>query len=53
MTDTISRFAHLADKIVLTHLNHTNVVLDEGSAAETAVYQAGFSIAQTGDQFIL
>ena len=53
VTDTISRFAHLADKIVLTHLNHTNVVLDEGSAAETAVLQAGFSIAQTGDQFIL
>ena len=53
VTDTISRFAHLADKIVLTHLNHTNVVLDEGSAAETAVHQAGFRIAQTGDQFIL
>jgi len=51
--DTIARFAHLADKIVLTHLNHTNVVLDKGSAAETAVRQAGFRIAQTGDQFIL
>ena len=53
VTDTISRFAHLAGKIVLTHLNHTNVVLDKGGAAETAVLQAGFRIAQTGDQFIL
>ena len=53
VTDTISRFAHLADRLVLTHLNHTNVVLDEGGGAETAVHQAGFRIAQTGDQFIL
>ena len=53
VTDTISRFAHLADKLVLTHLNHTNMVLDEGGATETAVLQAGFRIAQTGDQFIL
>ena len=53
VTDTIARFAHLAGKIVLTHLNHTNVVLDKGGVAETAVLQAGFRIAQTGDQFIL
>jgi pyrroloquinoline quinone biosynthesis protein B len=53
VTETLTRFAHLADKLVLTHLNHTNVVLDKGSAAETAVRQAGFRIAQTGDQFIL
>ncbi|MCA9901468.1 MAG: MBL fold metallo-hydrolase [Ardenticatenaceae bacterium] len=53
VTDTISRFAHLADRLVLTHLNHTNVVLDEGGGAETAVHQAGFRIAQIGDQFIL
>jgi pyrroloquinoline quinone biosynthesis protein B len=53
VTDTLARFAHLADKLVLTHLNHTNVVLDAGSVAETAVHQAGFRIAQTGAQFIL
>lgn len=53
VTDTIERFSHLADRLVLTHLNHTNVVLDRGSAAETAVRRAGFRIAQTGDQFIL
>jgi pyrroloquinoline quinone biosynthesis protein B len=53
VTDTIARFAHLADRLVLTHLNHTNVVLDSGSMAETAVRQAGFRIAQTGDMFTL
>ncbi|WP_420640863.1 MBL fold metallo-hydrolase [Candidatus Leptofilum sp.] len=53
VTDTITRFAHLADKLILTHLNHTNPVLDEGSEAETTVHRAGFRIAQTGDQFVL
>ncbi len=53
VTDTISRFAHLADKLVLTHLNHTNMVLDKGSVAETAVLKAGFRIAQTGEMFTL
>jgi len=53
VTDTLERFAHLADRLVLTHLNHTNVVLDVGSVAETAVHRAGFRIAQTGDMFTL
>ena len=53
VTDTMRRFAHLADRIVLTHLNHTNAILDVGSEAETAVRQTGFRIAQTGDRFIL
>jgi pyrroloquinoline quinone biosynthesis protein B len=53
VTDTMSRFAHLADKLILTHLNHTNVVLDAGSVAETAVLKAGFRIAQTGSMFTL
>jgi len=53
VTDTMARFAHLADQLVLTHLNHTNALLDVGSAAETAVRQAGFRIAQTGNMFIL
>jgi pyrroloquinoline quinone biosynthesis protein B len=53
VTDTIARFAHLADRLVLTHLNHTNAVLDVGSAAETAVRQAGFRIAQTASMFTL
>ena len=53
VTDTLTRFTHLADRLVLTHLNHTNLVLDEGSAAETAVRRAGFHISQTGDMFTL
>ncbi len=53
VTDTLARFAHLADRLILTHLNHTNPVLDKGSAAETAVRQAGFRIAQIGDFFSL
>jgi len=53
VTDTIAWFGHLADRLILTHLNHTNVVLDKGSAAETAVRRAGFRIAQTGKMFIL
>lgn len=53
VTDTLTRFAHLADKLMLTHLNHTNVVLDVGRVAETAVRRAGFRIAQTGDMFTL
>lgn len=53
VTDTLERFAHLADRLVLTHLNHTNLVLDVGSVGETAVRQAGFRIAQTGNMFTL
>jgi len=53
VTDTIERFAHLADRLILTHLNHTNAVLDKGSAAETAVRQAGFRVAQIGNMFTL
>jgi pyrroloquinoline quinone biosynthesis protein B len=53
VTDTLERFAHMSDRLVLTHLNHTNSVLDVGSVAETAVRQAGFRIAQTGDFFSL
>ncbi len=53
VTDTMARFGHLADKLILTHLNHTNPVLDAGSAAETAVRRAGFHIAQTGEMIKL
>jgi pyrroloquinoline quinone biosynthesis protein B len=53
VTDTITRFGHLAHRLMLTHLNHTNAVLDVGSEAETAVFRAGFRIAKTGNMFIL
>ncbi|MBX3058110.1 MAG: MBL fold metallo-hydrolase [Anaerolineae bacterium] len=51
--DTLARFAHLPTQLVLTHLNHTNPVLDEGSVARTAVSQSGVHIAFTGQQFPL
>lgn len=51
--DTLARFAHLPTQLVLTHLNHTNPVLDEGSAERTAVLQSAVHIAFTGQQFPL
>ncbi len=51
--DTLARFAHLPTQLVLTHLNHTNPVLDEGSVERTAVLQSGAHIAFTGQQFRL
>ena len=53
VTDTITRFAHLPTKMVLTHLNHTNPILDVGSEEETAVLESGFQIAFTGQTFNL
>jgi pyrroloquinoline quinone biosynthesis protein B len=51
--DTLARFAHLPTQLVLTHLNHTNPVLDEGSEEWTAVLAAGVQIAHTGQLFPL
>jgi pyrroloquinoline quinone biosynthesis protein B len=51
--DTLARFAHLPTQLVLTHLNHTNPVLDEGSVERTAVLATGVQIAYTGQQFLL
>jgi pyrroloquinoline quinone biosynthesis protein B len=51
--ETLALAAGLPCQVVLTHLNHTNPVLDEGSVARTAVVDAGVQIAFTGQQFIL
>jgi pyrroloquinoline quinone biosynthesis protein B len=51
--DTLAFFADWPGKLVLTHFNHTNPVLVEGSEAETAVSQAGVSLAHSGMQFTL
>lgn len=51
--DTLARFAHLPTQLVLTHLNHTNPALDEGSVSRTAVLSTGVQIAFTGQQFPL
>ena len=53
VTDTIARFAHLPTQIILTHINHTNPILDKGGVEETAVLQSGFQIAYTGQQILL
>ncbi len=51
VTDTIARFAHLPTKILLTHFNHTNPILEKGGVAETAVLQSGLQIGFTGQMF--
>ncbi len=37
--------------LILTHLNHTNPVLAEGSMEQTAVLNSGLQIAYTGMKF--
>lgn len=51
--DTLSRFAGIAGRLVLTHLNHTNPLLSPGSAALAAVRASGAQIAATGQLFAL
>ena len=46
--DTITRFAGLATRIVLTHLNHTNPLCDPGSPECASVHHAGFEVAWDG-----
>lgn len=51
--DTLAFFAHWPGDLVLTHFNHTNPVLEKGSAAETAVAEAGAYLAYQGMTFPL
>lgn len=51
--DTLSYFGADAAKLVLTHLNHTNPVLDEGSVERGQVYRAGAVVARQGQVFSL
>ena len=55
VTDTIQRLRHLAAgrRIVLTHMNSSNPVLDEGSPQRNAVLAAGFEVARAGQSFSL
>lgn len=46
--DTVSFWTGLSARLVLTHLNHTNPLLDEDSAARQAVASSGASVAYTG-----
>lgn len=51
--DTLAFFAGWPGELVLTHFNHTNPVLVKGSAAETAVTQAGARLAYQGMRLLL
>lgn len=46
--ETISKFAEVGTRIVLTHLNHTNPLCDPSSAENRIVHEAGFEVAFDG-----
>ena len=48
VTDTMRFWAGSSSQFILTHINHTNPILDEGSTARLAVESTGFLIAYTG-----
>ncbi len=50
---TVEKFAHLPGQLVLTHLNHTNPILDKNSKERKAIIAAGVQIAHTGQRFPL
>ncbi len=51
--DTLARFASISGQLVLTHINHTNPILDDGSSEQQSVFQAGAHIASRGLAFDL
>lgn len=51
--DTLHRFADMAGRLVLTHINHTNPILDVNSPEQKAVFQAGAQIVHRGLEFAL
>lgn len=51
--DTLVYFGDLTEKLVLTHLNHTNPVLDERSGERAIVLRSGATIARMGQWFPL
>lgn len=50
---TLAMLAGLPCQLLLTHLNHTNPVLDSGSEEQTAVTNAGAQIAHSGQTILL
>ena len=48
VTDTLQRFADMPEKLLLTHFNHTNPILDSGSTAQKTVSDSGVKMAQLG-----
>ena len=53
VTETLAFFAGVKTRIFLTHFNHTNPLLDEGSEARGVVAAANVSLAYTGQQIRL
>ncbi len=56
VTDTLDALGPLVDagrRVVLTHLNHSNPLLDPESAAHRLVRERGFEIAREGDRIEL
>jgi len=56
VTDTMRRLgaaARSGRSVVLTHLNNSNPVLDEGSPERAAVLEAGFIVARAGQRYPL
>lgn len=51
--DTLACFATIPGELVLTHINHTNPILDDGTPEQQAVFQAGAHIAHLGLEFDL
>jgi pyrroloquinoline quinone biosynthesis protein B len=46
--DTLERFREIGDRLLLTHINHSNPILDETSPERKVVYQYGAGIAYRG-----
>jgi pyrroloquinoline quinone biosynthesis protein B len=53
VTETLSFFAGVKTRLVLTHLNHTNPLLDEGSRARERIAAADVHTAYTGQKWNL
>jgi len=47
--DTIKRYSDIANRIIFTHLNHTNPLLNPDSAERTELVAMGFRVANDGD----
>ena len=51
VTETLTRFADLSTRLMLTHINHTNPILDAGGHENQIMQAAGAELAQTGTFF--
>ena len=53
VTDTMARFGKVANRLVLTHINHTNPLLDVSGEESQLVESLGVEIAHRGQVFEL